>query len=232
MRKSAIALLATSAFVVPHAASAADIARPVYKAPPAPVVTLYDWTGFYVGGNVGWGWTDGSADIASGGGRGTVSGSGDGFLGGIQAGYNWQTGPWVVGVELDFQGSTGEGNVVGIAGGNRTAFNAETPWFGTIRGRVGYAWDRMMVYATGGALYGKSEIDGNVTGVGPFSSSQSFWTWTVGGGVEWALVDRWTAKLEYLYAGTPNDVPAIPRVAIIDGSSDTHILRAGLNYRF
>lgn len=230
MRRISIALLTASALALPHAALAADMARPVYKAPPPPVVALYNWTGFYVGGNIGWGWTDGSADIASAGLRGTLYGSGDGFLGGVQGGYNWQNGPWVVGVELDFQGSAGEGDVRGF--GNRIGFNAETPWFGTVRGRLGYAWDRALVYATGGALYGKSEISGNVAGFGAFSSSETFWTWTVGGGVEWAVADRWTAKLEYLYAGTPNDVPSIPRAAILDGSSDTHIVRAGLNYRF
>ncbi len=231
MRKTAIALLSTSALLAPQAVFAADMARPVYKAPPAPVVAVYNWTGFYLGGNIGWGWTDGSADIASTGLRGSIFGSGDGFLGGIQGGYNWQNGPWVVGVELDFQGSTGDGDVRGL--GNRVVFNAETPWFGTLRGRLGYAaWDRTLLYATGGALYGKSEFSGNVAGFGPFSSSETYWTWTVGGGVEWAVADRWTAKLEYLYAGSPSDVPDIPRVAIIDGSTDTHMVRAGLNYRF
>lgn len=143
-----------------------------------------------------------------------------------------RNGPWVFGVEVDFQGSTGEGNVTGVAGGNRLAMTAETPWFGTVRGRVGYAWDRTLWYVTGGALYGESELNGTVTGVGPFSSSETFWTWTVGGGVEWAIWDRWTAKVEYLYAGTPNNVPAIPRTTILDGSTDTHIVRTGLNFRF
>jgi outer membrane immunogenic protein len=231
MRKLTLALFTGTALVSAQAAFAADLRRPA-PPPPPPVAAFYNWSGFYVGGNVGWGWTDGSADFAIAGARGTLDGSGDGFLGGIQAGYNWQNGPWVIGVELDFQGSTGDGDVTGLAGGNRVAFNASTPWFGTLRGRLGYAWDRWLVYATGGALYGKSEFEGNVTGVGPFSSSETFWTWTVGGGVEWALWERWSAKLEYLYAGSPNDVPAIPRTAIIDGSTDTHIVRAGLNYRF
>lgn len=233
MRGNAIAVLTTSALtmVAPPLGLAADIARPVYKAPP-PVVAAYNWTGFYLGGNVGWGWASGDGDLRLSGVPGTFSGSGDGFLGGIQAGYNWQNGPWVFGIETDFQGSAGDGTLSGIAGGNTLVTDAKTPWFGTIRGRVGYAFDRALWYVTGGALYGKSEFDGVVSGFGPFSSSETFWTWTVGGGLEWAVADRWTAKLEYLYAGTANDAPSIPTGAIDDGSSDTHIVRAGLNYRF
>src|SRR5688572_6459369 len=120
MRTFAITLLATSALalVSVQGAAAADLRRPmpVKAAPPVPVI--YNWTGFYIGGNVGWGWTDGDGDITIAGVPGTFSGSGDGFIGGVQAGYNWQNGPWVAGIELDFQGSGGDGTITGFAGGN------------------------------------------------------------------------------------------------------------------
>lgn len=217
--------------MLPHAAYAADIARPVYKAPP-PVVALYNWSGFYVGGNIGWGWSSGDGDVLINGIPGTISGSGDGFLGGIQAGYNWQNGPWVFGIETDFQGSAGDADIFAFAGGNTLSGTIKGPWFGTIRGRIGYAWDRALWYVTGGALYGKHEIDGVITGFGPFSASTTAWTYTVGGGLEWAVADRWTAKVEYLYAGPPNDTPSIPGLSITGGEAHAHILRTGLNYRF
>lgn len=233
MRKLAIALLATAALIpaTQRGASAADIPRPVYKAPP-PVAAMYNWAGFYVGGNIGWGWSNADGNITINGVPGTVSGSGDGFLGGVQVGYNWQNGPWVFGIETDFQGTTGEGDFTGLAGGNLLSGTAKSPWFGTVRGRIGYAFDRALIYATGGGLYGESKVDGVVTGVGPFSARETSWTYTVGGGVEWAVADRWTAKLEYLYAGPPSDTPRIPNASITDGSADTHIIRTGLNYRF
>ncbi|MGD9920495.1 MAG: outer membrane protein [Pseudorhodoplanes sp.] len=233
MRKIAIALLSTTALfgISAQPASAADIARPVYKAPP-PVVAMYNWTGFYAGGNIGWGWSSGDGDIIINGAAGTFSGSGDGFFGGVQAGYNWQNGPWVVGIETDFQASAGNGSISGFAGGNTLTASGDSPWFGTIRGRLGVAQDRALWYVTGGALYSKSEYDGIVTGFGPFSGSDTTWTWTVGGGLEWALFDRWTAKIEYLYAGPSSSVPSIPATRVTDGWADTHIIRTGLNFRF
>ncbi len=232
MRALSIAL-STSALIAAtmHGAGAADIARPVYKAP-EPVAAIYNWTGFYVGGNIGWGWSSGDGDILINGVPGAVSGSGDGFLGGVQAGYNWQYGLWVFGIETDFQGSAGKGDVTGFAGGNVLTGTSKGPWFGTIRGRVGYAFDRSLWYVTGGALYGHNKFDGVITGFGPFSASKTSWTYTVGGGVEWAVADRWTAKIEYLYAGPPTDAPAIPNARITGGSADAHILRTGLNFRF
>jgi outer membrane immunogenic protein len=237
MRYSITALMTAGTFIVAASsqALAADLPPPAYKAAPqvyAPVVPVFSWTGFYIGGNAGWGWTDGDGTIAFGGPSGNFSGDGDGFLGGVQAGYNWQMGNWVFGLEADFQGSAGKGDVDGAAGGVTFNGTLKTPWFATARGRIGYAFGRSMIYGTGGAVYGHATYDGTSTLGGSFSESENFWTYAVGLGYETMLWDRWSVKLEYLYMGTPSDFPAPPGTSSMDGSSNTNIVRAGLNYHF
>lgn len=209
-------------------AQAADMARPIGKSPVPMYVQPFSWAGFYAGVNAGWGWISGDGTGTVGGVTQAYSGSGNGFLGGAQIGYNLQSGNIVYGLEADFQGSGGSGTVSG------TTFTgtAKTPWFGTVRGRLGYAFDRSMLYATGGAVYGKSTFEGTDVGTGAFSNSATYWTWTAGGGYEAMLWDRWSAKLEYLYAGTPSDAPTANGTTALDGKGRTHVLRVGLNYHF
>jgi len=212
-------------------ALAADLpARMPVKAPD--YVPMFTWTGFYLGGNIGVGWTNGNATTTVAGIPGTISGSGSGVLGGGQIGYNWQTNSIVFGVETDIQASGGSGTANGVNGALTSTATGKTPWFGTIRGRLGYAPGRWMVYVTGGGVYGHSNVNGT-TNIGvPFSASSDFWAWTVGAGVETALWDRWTGKLEYLYVGTPDRVPVPAGVAVTGGRANTSILRVGLNYHF
>jgi len=220
---------------------AADLPAPALPPPQAPAVYMpapppFSWTGFYVGGNAGYGWANSSGGMIGGtlGGvsfAGPFSASGNGFLGGAQVGYNFQYGAGVFGVETDFQGTVGSGTVSAVTDAvNATAKN---PWFGTVRGRVGYAFDRILVYATGGGVYGNSTLSGTA-GVGPaaFSSSTTYWAWTAGLGVEAALGGPWSAKIEYLYVGTPSSVPAVPNVTAVAGTANTNIIRAGINYHF
>jgi outer membrane immunogenic protein len=235
------AILASAA----SAASAADLPGPppAYPPPQAPAVYVPaappppTWTGFYLGANAGYAFTSVSSPMI-GGAIGAVpfagpfSASGNAFLGGGQLGYNWQGfGPIVLGLETDFQGTIGSGSVSSVTDAiNATAKN---PWFGTTRGRLGYAFDRVMFYATGGAAYGYSTLSGTA-GIGPaaFSSSTTYWTWTAGAGVEAAFYGPWSAKLEYLYAGSPSSVPSIPNVTAVSGRASTNLVRAGLNYHF
>jgi outer membrane immunogenic protein len=235
MRKFAVALLAGCSFGLVSIACASDLpARMPRKAPAAPVYVppSFSWAGFYVGANAGWGWSDGDGTVTMGGVSGPISGSGDGFLGGVQAGYNWQMGNFVAGLETDFQGSSGSGDVNSIAGAVTTTGTVKTPWFGTIRGRIGYAPDRWLFYVTGGGVYGKATLDGSVSTTGPFSSSSTYWTWTAGGGIETMLWDKWSAKLEYLYVGTPDNAPIAPGMTVLSGRTHTDIVRVGLNYHF
>jgi outer membrane immunogenic protein len=235
MRTTIIALATTSTLALGLAttAFAADMpARMPAKAPPVLYTAPFSWTGFYAGVNAGWGWTSGSGTIALGGPAGPYSGSGNGFLGGGQLGYNWQSGAAVFGLETDFQGSTGRGSVNGNAGAAVINATAKAPYFGTIRGRLGYAFDRSLLYITGGGAYGQSTLNGTVSTTGPFSSSATYWAWTAGAGYEAMLWDRWSAKIEYLYVGTPSKSPVPPGTTAMSGNGHTNLVRVGLNYHF
>ena len=217
------------AFCSIQAAAAADLpaATPVYKA--APAGTPYDWTGFYAGGNIGYGW--GSAHAAD-----TVNSLGfdftgffpvsfshadtkslDGVVGGGQVGYNWQASPsWVYGVEADWQAASQKASqshsdpyvTLGFSTLS-TTYEAKISWFGTVRGRVGYAWDRLLIYGTGGLAYGGLRLAGTMTDAGssigfPFSGTSPFVCrvrrgMDCGRSVEGEIVKNWTWKLEYLY---------------------------------
>lgn len=227
MRRIALGFFATVSMI--SLASAADLPRSVYKAP-AMVAPAFSWTGFYIGANVGYGWGDGDGTATVGGLTGPVSGSSSGILGGGQIGYNWQTGPLVFGVEADIQATGIDGSVTGP---NFINGKSSVPWFGTIRGRLGYAWDRVMLYATGGGVYGEGRLKGTslVNGTS-FDNSATAWTWTVGGGIEYMFMPAWSAKVEYLYTDTPDKVPTAPFTTAINGSVHGNIVRVGVNYHF
>jgi len=229
------------------------IGTPAFAAsPPAPPAPVYSWTGWYVGGNIGYGWGRASSDVnyfqAFVPGDTNCSGSVDdlcingsdavnmnGLIGGIQAGYNWQSGNYLMGLEADFQASGQRGTRnfnIGYnndSGGPNLVSNAlisqteRMPWFGTVRGRVGYVTNQWLLYATGGLAYGRIEGNSSATTPGffdflpgsgpcpglPFGGLCPVWSssggdvtrfgWTIGGGAELALGGNWTAKFEYLF---------------------------------
>ncbi len=168
-------------------ASAADLARPMYTKAPPPPPPMYNWTGFYVGVNVGGSW--GHQDITGSGtnalGTFVVTNSNhvDGVIGGGQIGYNWQGAgsPWVFGLEADIQGSGQKadgafavpGGVIVVVGGptltipaSALTYEDKLDWFGTVRGRIGYAigdQGRWLPYITGGLAYGENKISGSGT---------------------------------------------------------------------
>jgi outer membrane immunogenic protein len=224
-----ILLVAAATLAIAATAQAADIRPPPpTKAPPAFIPPpIFTWAGFYLGANVGYGWADGDGTVSPPATR--FTGDGDGVFGGFQIGYNWQTGAFVYGLETDFQLSAGDGTVQG-GGPLGLRANVDNEWFGTIRGRLGYAVDRWLFYVTGGGAYVHNKATGTFGGV-PFRSTETGWTWTVGGGVEWAMWQNWSAKLEYLYFAEPDDVPRPPGTSV-DGNGDTHTIRVGVNYRF
>src|SRR3954469_10601405 len=169
-------------------------------------LNAYSWAGPYLGGNLGYAW--GSVD------NNLTKPSG--FVGGIQAGYNWQQGPWVFGAEADIQAS----------GANDTfaAWKFSNPWFGTVRGRVGYALSNVMFYGTGGFAFG--QLRAETLGV---SESHASAGWTVGAGAEMGLAQNWTARVEYLYVDLSES-----RFVTTGLSHGAHfgLVRLGLNYRF
>jgi outer membrane immunogenic protein len=218
-----IAASALAAMAVASAASAADLAaRPYTKAPV--MAPVYDWTGFYIGGNVGYSWGRSSDTSTLTNGAGTVlftTGAGanmDGVIGGGQIGYNWQIQNWVWGLEADIQGSDQKGRrdylcptgvctppfgVIAVFPGPAVpvALDQKLEWFGTVRGRVGVlATPQVLFYATGGLAYGEVNTSA-VIGAGAFgfNAHDTRVGYTVGAGVEGAIGGNWTAKLEYLY---------------------------------
>jgi outer membrane immunogenic protein len=256
------------------AAQAADL--PTRKEAPAPVFVPppFTWTGFYIGVNAGGIWPSGGRgasifDPNAGidgfglstsfpGGLGSQSA---GFIGGGQAGYNWQTGAFVLGVETDFDGSTLSKSFNNIGspfigpGGlsDSLTVNGKTSltWLGTTRGRVGFVAtpdNRLMIYATGGVAYGGgnsqfSVFDATTGSIFSGNPSSTRVGWVIGGGVEYAITNNITIKGEYLYAdlGSSNFTSAgngfaaanFPGVTVNSHFDyNASIFRAGVNYKF
>jgi outer membrane immunogenic protein len=264
----------------------------------APVVPppIFSWTGFYVGGNVGYSWGRASTDlteivnttatittlagtpIASATVTTTSFGSDrarlDGALAGIQAGYNKQINRWVLGVEGDVQWTGQRGDLticpvvpgtapVPCPGATGTQFgtaNYRLPWFGTLRGRAGVTFDRVLLYATGGLAVGEIKanyVDGTLGGTtlnplatGSFNTTRA--GWVVGAGAEAALGRNWSIKAEYLHMdfgnvdqsvaanGVPLSITIGNFITTISQSLTSSfrtrvtddVFRVGVNYRF
>jgi outer membrane immunogenic protein len=199
-------------------AQAADLSAP----PVAPVP--YTWTGLYIGGNVGYAGT--TVDQAVSGG-GTGSTEIPGFLAGGQIGGNYQIGAIVLGAEADFDGSTlTKTTTAGIVSGTE-----QIPWVGTFRGRVGLAFGRFLAYGTagGGATEIRSVLNGGVNGSANTTITSG--AWTAGGGLEVAISDSLSARVEYLYLDTGTVNLAYIGPLAVTGRVEQNIVRAGLNYR-
>jgi len=228
-------------------AGAADMVRPVYKAPVAPPPAP-TWTGFYVGVNVGGARAKSDLDFgippalvfAS------VDNTFSGVIGGAQIGYNWQTGPFLLGVEADFQGSSLKGTLTApcavvfcVPAGLSASYSQSIPWFGTARARVGYARDIWLIYATGGYAFANLETNAVATAgpvIAQYSASEIRSGWTAGAGIEVAFAPNWSAKLEYLYADFGNtrttwSAFGVP-VVFDDARLTMNVVRGGVNYRF
>jgi outer membrane immunogenic protein len=257
------------------AAQAADL--PTRKEAPAPIFVPppFTWTGFYIGVNAGGIWPSGSRNATifdpnaaidggfiNAGFPGGLGSQSAGFIGGGQAGYNWQTGAFVLGVETDFDGSTlskSFNNVgspfvgAGALTGDAFTINGKNSltWLGTTRGRVGFVVtpdNRLMIYATGGVAYGggnsqftvRDNTTGSILSANPGSSRVG---WVIGGGVEYAVTNNITIKGEYLYADlgssnfstTPNGFATANFPGVVASGKvawNASIFRAGVNYKF
>jgi outer membrane immunogenic protein len=216
-------------------AQAADLS---VKAPylKAPIVAVYDWTGFYIGVNAGVGLgRDLTAHNYPAAGTGnTTYLQPQGALGGAQIGYNWQTnsllGPVLIGVEADIQGTGLTDSRTTLSGAGGVNYNQKLDWFGTARGRIGLVRGPVVSYFTGGFAAGEVKTTVTEVGLVPFNTSSTRTGWVTGSGVEAALGGNWTGKIEYLYLNlsTKNDAfgTQVLRTEIRES-----IFRVGLNYR-
>ena len=226
MKRLLIGIVA-GASLVATGALAADLPARTYTKAPVYVEPVFDWTGFYIGGNVGYSWGRSSDTSTLTNTPGTVLFTSsdktnlDGIVGGGQIGYNWQMQGWLFGLEADIQGTDEKGtrnftcpqatctpNVGGFLAlvipgpAVPAALSQKIDWFGTVRGRIGVlAAPKVLLYATGGLAYG--EVDSSaVIGLVPTAFSTISSTnvgWTLGAGIEGVIGGNWTARLEYLY---------------------------------
>ena len=204
MRKTIFA--AAAAVLAANAASAADFPRGSYSQRPV-ASPIYNWSGAYAGLNLGyqWGETTNNPTRPA------------GIAGGGQIGYNWQNGAFVFGGETDIQ----------ISGADDTfaPWKFANPWFGTLRGRAGYAISNVLFYGTGGLAFG--ELTGQTFGL---SESHTTAGWTAGVGAEVGFAPHWSAKIEYLYV----DLSSSQFVTVTNASNGYRFgtFRAGVNYHF
>jgi len=198
-----------------------------FKWPTAPVSDHYNWSGFYLGLNAGG--VFGINTMSASGGSGSASVKEPGFLGGAQIGANYQTGPVVWGFEADYDASTQNKS---LPAGALTGSTSQTPWFATLRGRVGMAFDRTLVYGTAGGAAGEVRSIATIP-AGTTSTTVTYGTWTAGGGVEYGITDNLSARVEYLYLDKGHIATGVigPPATTITSRVQDNLVRAGLNYR-
>jgi outer membrane immunogenic protein len=193
------------AFAGTASARAADLP---YRAPYTvnQPLNAYSWAGPYLGGTLGYEWGSVSRNPTK----------PSGFIGGVTAGYNWQTGSWVFGIEGDIQ-ATGADDTF-------APWKFSNPWFGTVRGRAGYAFSNILVYGTAGLAFG--ELRGQTFGLTETHTNAG---WTAGVGAEVGFAPHWSAKIEYLYVDLSDSAFAITGVS---NGYRSNMIRAGVNYHF
>ncbi|MGA8970817.1 MAG: outer membrane protein [Pseudolabrys sp.] len=205
MKKRILAISVATATATAGAAVAADLPRgpaPYYYPPPA----VYNWTGFYAGLNLGYEW-------------GTVTNSSinpSGIAGGGQIGYNWQIGQFVFGAEADIQASAADDTFA--------SYKFSNPWFGSVRGRAGYAINNVLLYGTLGLAYGNLDAQ-----LGSLEENKTLVGWTGGLGMEVGFTPNWSAKVEYLYMDLGSRAYTITGV---DNGLQASYFRLGVNYHF
>jgi outer membrane immunogenic protein len=228
MKKFLFTTVALAVLGAAMSARAADLGRPAYV-PPVYAAPSLAWTGFYVGAHLGGAFSgdnnfNGLAVGNNGNGR---------FVGGLQAGYDWQFTNWVVGVEGQY--SWLSGNVGAVFPGGFIYTNNQRG-LGSLTGRVGYTWGPGLVYLKGGYAYSNNNENVALGGlpVGFTLSGDHSNGYTIGAGVEYMFARNWSAKAEYQYYNFGSARFTAPAALIPTGSftTDDHVLKAGVNYRF
>ena len=237
MKKTLLASAALGTVFIGGSTLGADFGVRVPSLSPA-----FTWTGCYIGAHAGAGWTDKTVSVPSIVPGVSVTGHTFGPLGGGQVGCNLQFGSnWVIGIEGDGSGSDIRGDITQTVLGITGTAHAQTDWVASATGRLGWAWDRWLLYAKGGAAWAGDKYSAFIPVFNEqLEASETRTGWTVGGGIEWAFWSNWSAKAEYDYydfgtrtltltgtfAGIPIQVPGVNvRQRISVG-------KFGINYRF
>jgi outer membrane immunogenic protein len=224
-----VAAFATSAFADGPYGGPTQLDFTVVPLPP-PVT----WRGFYLGGNIGGAWASSSLSDN----QTTISFDRDtnGFIGGVQVGYNYQIGNLVLGVEWDFDWTSidaaGTITVPGVIGPLHAT--ADIEWISTLAGRIGLALDRTLVFIKvgGGWVRNEASITQLTTGAS-VSASNTTGVWVVGGGFEYALAPNWTAKFEYDFVGlSDRTLPGFVGTRAFELERDVQQVKVGLNFKF
>ena len=253
MNKIVMGIAGLVAFGIAAPASAADLsARPYTKAPPMIAAAAYDWSGFYIGGNGGYGTSSKCWDLINNG-FGFIPAISEGChdatgaIAGGQIGYRWQSAAWVFGLEA-------QGDWANLRGFNQTfpGFNNNTKVeaFGLFTGQIGYAWNNALLYVKGGAAVVSDKYRGTtsvIVGASPIgtvfdNASETRWGGTVGVGAEYGFTPNWSFAVEYDHifmgnrnvsftsTGAANNPLGLSRIDVI--RQDVDIVTARLNYRF
>jgi outer membrane immunogenic protein len=231
-------------------AQAADLPQPpppsVMRATFIPIAPPFSWTGFYGGGNIGWGWTNVSLTDAGPAPFGfgpvfplgsTTSLTQNGFLAGAQIGANWQIHEFVLGAEADFDATTIR-NSQGITGAGTGSY--KDPWIATLAARFGWAANRTLFYGKAGGAFMDEKYSASASDGSSLSGSFSRWGWVVGAGVEYAVTDNVTLKAEYNYLDfgstnqtlTPNATDVVNGTLTFDTNSSkltANVVKLGVN---
>ena len=246
MQRTSFALLALAALgLVTSQALAADMARPVYKAPPPPPAPIYNWTGCYIGVNLGGAW--GNVDVTDVNTGATISPSNSGFAGGGQIGCDRQMGAWVIGIRNLIDGTSISNSQTFSDPLFSGTVNSHLHWFDMLTARGGYLLQpNLLFYAQGGAAWTSWSVNVlNAAGAQVAEVSGNNRTgWTVGGGVEWMFVPHWSVFLEYNYMNfgtstgnfaingfTPQGLPVTTPVSVSAKANLQNVL-LGVNYKF
>jgi outer membrane immunogenic protein len=241
----AIALTGSAAF----AADLPSRAPPPVYLPPPPIFT---WTGIYIGGQVGYAWGNGNFNdtvvdpITGTVITGSVGGTPNGVIGGAHVGFNLQFSQWVIGLEGTVDGTSLSNTAVAFFpvafGGSTLTAHTTADVQGSIRGRLGFAWDRVLIYGTGGVAFGGFNTDVSIAApnVPFFASANRSNTrvgWTAGGGVEYAVTNNWSIRAEYRFSdfGTIRDGLGLPsggRFFNEHRRLQENQVQAGFSYKF
>jgi outer membrane immunogenic protein len=240
MKRLVLGLLGLAALGIAPASAADLAAKPYVKAPPPPP-PIYDWTGFYIGANGGWGESRNCWGFIPVGGVFIADGcnSRSGGVVGGQLGYRWQTGQFVFGIEGQGDWANLRGSRVSLLDPTFT-LQTKTDGIGLITGQLGYAWNAALLYVKGGAAVTGNQYNilTTIAGLNVASASSTRWGATVGAGFEYGFAPNWSAGLEYdhLFMGNSNNsfsgLTPVGAAALNRVSQDVDMVTVRVNYRF